>query len=118
MRRQGERSSPEMEKCRNLMLFPTALFLVTTYPKLFKIQIFLLNFHRKISRFSQDFPTTCIFNTNARNINAAFLKFFEKYAKIIHFCNFLKKSFANFETFPVSPPAPTRPTPLNSPPRT
>ena len=80
-RRQGggehrERSRPEIEKncCRKMMLFPMALVLATTFPKIDKNAIFLMNFHQKISEFSQNFPTTCIFRPNQRKINAGFLK--------------------------------------------
>ena len=57
------------------MLFPKALFLATTFPKIDKNSIFLMNFYRKISKFSQNFPTICIFRPKARKINAGFLKF-------------------------------------------
>ena len=62
---------PEIEKCcRKMMLFPKALFLATAFPKIDKNQIFLKNFYRGISKFSQNFPTICIFRPNARRINA------------------------------------------------
>ena len=54
-----------------MMLFPKALFLATTYPKIDKNAIFLLN--QKISKISQNFPTICIFRPNARKFNAGFL---------------------------------------------
>ena len=74
---------------RKLMLFRKALFLATTFPKIVKSSIFLLLFY-------QNFPTICVFRPNARKINAWFVKFLEKYAKIMHFCYFLKRSFENF----------------------
>ena len=43
-----------------------------------------MNFYQKISKFSQNFPTICVFPPNARKINAWFVNFFEKHAKI-HF---------------------------------
>ena len=52
-----------------MMLFPKALFLATTFPKLDKNSIFLINFDQKISKFSQNLPTICIFRPNARKIN-------------------------------------------------
>ena len=61
--------------CRKMMLFPKALFLATTFPKIDKNSIFLVHFYQKISKISQNFPTICIFRPNARKINAEFLKF-------------------------------------------
>ena len=55
-----------------MMLFPKALFLATTFPKIDKNSIFLMNFYQKISNFSQNFPTTCIIRPNARKISAGF----------------------------------------------
>ena len=44
---------PEIEKncCRKMMLFPKALFLATTFQKVAKNSIFLLNFYQKFSKF-------------------------------------------------------------------
>ena len=78
------------------MLFPEALFLVTKYPKIIKNAIFLLNFHQKISKISQNFPTICAFCPNVQKCNGWFVKFFEKYAKIIIFRHFRRKSFGIF----------------------
>ena len=47
----------------------------TTFPKIDKNSIFLMNFYQKISKFSQNFPTICICRPNARKINDGFLKF-------------------------------------------
>ena len=55
-----------------MMLFPKALFLATTLPKIDKNSIFLMNLYQKISKFSQNFPTICIFRPNVRKINAEF----------------------------------------------
>ena len=74
----GERSTPPPKLkncCRKMMLFPKALFLATTFPKTDKNSIFLMNFYQKISKFSQNFPTICIFRPNARKITAGFLNF-------------------------------------------
>ena len=49
------------------------LFLVKKYPKIIKNSIFLLNFDQKISKFSQNFTTNCVFRQNARKINAWFI---------------------------------------------
>ena len=51
---------------------------------------------------SQNFPTICVFRPKARKINAWFVKIFEKYAKIMHFHNFLKKYLKIFENYPAS----------------
>ena len=64
-----------------MILFPKALFLATTFPKIDKNSIFLMNFYQKISTFSQIFPTICIFRPNARKINAGFLNFVENRLK-------------------------------------
>ena len=61
--------------CRKMMVFPKALFLATTFPKIDKNSIFLMKFYQKMSKFSQNFPTICIFRPNAQKINAEFLKF-------------------------------------------
>ena len=58
-----------------MMLFPKALFLATTFAKIDKNSIFLMNFYQKISKFSQNLPTICIFGPNVRKIKAGFLKF-------------------------------------------
>ena len=67
---------PKLKKlCRKIMLFPKALFLATTFPKIDINSIFLVNFYQRISKFSQNFPIICIFRPNARKINDGFLKF-------------------------------------------
>ena len=73
----GNVPPPEIEKncCRKMMLFPKALFLATTFPKIDKNSIFLMNCNQQISNFSLNFPTICICRPNARKINAGFLRF-------------------------------------------
>ena len=68
---------PEIEKncCSKMMLFPKALFLATTFPKIDKNSIFLMNVYQKISKFSQNFSTICIVRPKVRIMNAGFLKF-------------------------------------------
>ena len=68
-----------------MMLFPKALFVATAFPEIVKNSIFLLNVYLKFSNISQNFPTICGFRPNARKSNAWFVKFFEKYAKIMRF---------------------------------
>ena len=41
-------------------------------------------------KISQNFPNLCVFRPNARKISAWFVKYFEKYAKIMHFCYLLR----------------------------
>ena len=50
---QGTFPPPRNRKhcCRKMVLFPKALFLATTFPKLAKNSIFLLNFYQKFSKF-------------------------------------------------------------------
>ena len=51
-----------------------------------------MNFMRTFSKFSQILQAICIFLPNPRKINARSLIYFE-YAKLMHFRNFLKKTF-------------------------
>ena len=78
------------------MLFPKSLFLETTFPKIDKNSIFLLNFYQKISEFSQTFPTICIFRPKTRNINAGYFKILLRIANIMHFLLFSQEIFENF----------------------
>ena len=90
-RRKGVKSTPPRNGkncCRKMMLFQKALFIVTKFPKLVKNSIFLWNFHQNFSKFSQNFPTICVIRPNSRKINAGFVKFFEKRAKIMQFSQF------------------------------
>ena len=76
--RQGEHREcppPKLKICCRKKIFPEDQFLATTYPKIDKNAIFLLKFYQEISTFSENFPTICIFRTNARKIYAGFLKF-------------------------------------------
>ena len=79
-----------------MVLFPRALFLATTFPKLSKNLIFLLNFYQKFSKFSQNFPTICVFRPKAGKTNAWFVKFFWKYDQVMHFKQLLKEIFWKF----------------------
>ena len=47
----------------------------------------------KFSKIFSKFPINCLFSPNAQKINSCFVKFFEKYSKIMHFSQF---SFENF----------------------
>ena len=58
-----------------MMLFPKALDFATTFPKIDKNSIFLMNLYQEISNFSQNFSTICIYGPIARKSNAGFLKF-------------------------------------------
>ena len=64
---------------------------------------FFANFLRYLLKYSQNYPTICVFSPNARKINAWFVNFFEKWAKIIHFLQFFQEIFLQiFDTFPPS----------------
>ena len=58
-----------------MMVFPKALFLAKTFPNIDKNSNFRMNFYQKISKFSQNFPTICIFRPNVRKINPGIFKF-------------------------------------------
>ena len=95
----GSTPPPNRKKCcRKMMLFPKFLFLATTFPKLDKNSTFPLNFHQKFAKFSQIFPTICVFRPNGQKFNAWFGNFLKK-TKIMHFCNFFRKLFNIFEKF-------------------
>ena len=59
---------------------------------------------KKLSNFSQNFPTICVFRPNAEKNNEYFGKFFWELCNIMHFSNFSKKFLEKFwkifETFP------------------
>ena len=69
-----------------MMLFPKAPFLATTFPKIGKNSIFLLNFYQKFSKISQNFPTICDFGRIGEKWAHRFVNF--KHAKIMHFKQF------------------------------
>ena len=82
-RSQGESLPPKLEKCcRKMMLFPKALFLATTFPKIVKNSIFLLNFYQKFSKITQNFQKFVCFRPNARKFNAPLIKIL----KILKIC--------------------------------
>ena len=76
-----------------MVLFPKALFLATTFPKLSKNSIFLLNFYQKFSKISHSFPTICIFRPNGEKGTHRFVNIFEKYAQIVDFLQFYSEIF-------------------------
>ena len=84
-----------------MILFPKALFLATTFPKMDKNSIFLLNFYQMLSKISQNFPAI-VCRPKARKINAWFVNFYEKYARIMDFSQLRNfwKHFKNFSKFP------------------
>ena len=69
-------------------------------------------------KFSEIFPANRVFPPNAQKWNAWLLNFSEKYAKIMHFCNFLKKNLEDFrrfsQNFPVHSVFPPKPQKLNA----
>ena len=58
--------------CRKMMLFPKALFLATTFPKIDKNSIFLMNFFKKFQNFLKNYPNNYAFRQNALKLNAGF----------------------------------------------
>ena len=78
------RNPPPLRKgkgcCRKMMLFPKALLLRTTFPKIVKNSIFLLNFYPKFSKTSQNFSTISVFRPNTGKINSWFATLTEIYA--------------------------------------
>ena len=97
------------------MLFPTALFLPTTFPKIVNNSIFLSNFHQKRSKLTKHFV---FFPLKRAKISAGFIKSFETLAKIMHF-TFMNNCFKFSRFFGVNgaPPDPlTRPTLVKCPP--
>ena len=89
-RSQGEGGNlPQPKKCcRKMVLFPKALFLVTNLPKKIKnkkIPFFYRIFIKNFQNFLWIYQQFAFFVQTRKKINAWFLKFFEKYAKIMHF---------------------------------
>ena len=81
-----------------MLLFPKALFLETTSEKLLKFY-FSMEFLLNIFKIFSSFPLKiCIFVQTREKLKQGF-KFFEKSAKIMHFCNFPIKFFENFQKF-------------------
>ena len=63
---------------------------------------FMQFYEEKYSKFSKIFsniPRNSLFPPNRQKINAWFVKFLEKYAKIMHFSNFLNKNFQHLRKF-------------------
>ena len=71
-----------------MMLFPKALFLATTFPKIAKYSILPLNFYQMFSKISQNCTTIYIFRPNGEKGTLRFVNYFEKYAKIKDFLQF------------------------------
>ena len=94
---QGTSPPPRNRKkcCRKMVLFPKALFLATTFPKLLKNSIFLLNFYQNFLKISKQL----VFFVQMREKVAGFVEFFWKYAKVMHFKQFFKEIFENFLKF-------------------
>ena len=95
---------PKLKKCcRKMMLFPKALFLATTFPKVAKNSIFLLKLYQKFSKFSQNLQsvfvltrerlTHCLFNSLKTMLNNGFIAIFLR--------DFLK-IFENVPKFPIN----------------
>ena len=100
-----------------MRLFQNALFLVTKFPKIvLKNSIFPLNFHQKLSKFSQNFLTICVFRPTARKLTHGLLNLLKIMLTSCILNDFLKKSFENLRKFscPGAPaPGPPRGRPPN-----
>ena len=86
-----------------MMLFPKALFLSTTLPKIDKNSIFLLNFHQNFQNFLQISKQFVVFVQTRQKLTQGFeisLKNRQKYC-IFEIClRDLLKIFENFTKFP------------------
>ena len=63
---QMERPLPKLKKCRKMMLFPNALFLATTFPKIVKLH-FYIEFLSEIFKFFSKFPNNLYFSSKRAN---------------------------------------------------
>ena len=61
--------------------------------KIDQLMNFLLFSKEIFENFLKNFPNYCVFRPKSEKF------FFEKSPKIIHFCNFLRKFFENFQNF-------------------
>ena len=86
--------------CRKMRLFPKALFLASTFPKVSKNSIFLLNFYQKFSKFSQNFQTICVVCANAPNGNMDCLILLKRFENNGSFAIFLWNFLKIFSKFP------------------
>ena len=73
-----------------VVLFKKGLFLATSFPKIVKNSNFLLNFHPKFSKFSQNFQQVCFVQTMVHfsKIHVGFFNCFEKSPNIMHCLQF------------------------------
>ena len=58
-----------------------------------------MKFFEKFLKFSQNFQTISAYRPNAQKLTHGLLNCFKKYAKIMRFCNFLKKFYENFRKY-------------------
>ena len=74
----GERRKSPPPENRKMVLFPKALFLVTNFQTKNKNKkfYFSIEFSPKTVKFSQNFPTICVFCQKTRKINPWFGKLF------------------------------------------
>ena len=95
------------------MLFPKALFLVTDFPKIVKNAVCLLNFHQKLSIFSQNFQQIVFSAKTREKLTHGSLNLLKNKLKYSIFAFFLRNFLKIFENFP----APRGLPPLTPPPR-
>ena len=93
----GGGDTPRSRKncCRKMVLFPNGLFLVTNFPKII-IQFFKCIFIKNFQNFANHL---CDFCPKSEKWMHRLVKFFDKYAKIIHFRKVLKNLFEDFRNF-------------------
>ena len=58
-------------KCRKIVLFSNGMS-SNHFPEIVENSIFLLHFHQKLSKFSKNFPTICVFRPKPRKNNEEF----------------------------------------------
>ena len=79
--------TPKLKKLQlKMVFFQKALCLLTIFPKIIKNETFLLKFHQRISKFSQNLQRICVFCPNGEkgthSFVCLFLKNIRKYPKI------------------------------------
>ena len=91
----------------NDVIFECSIF-VTNFPKIIKYSIF---YWIVITNLQKNFQQFVCFVQMREKLRHGLLNYFEKYAKIMHFSNFLKKTFESSQASGGSTPGPhKRPT--------
>ena len=82
-----------------MILFSKALFLATTFPKIVKNSIFLLNYYQIFSKISKNFPTIVFVVQGREKSKHCLLNYLKNMLKECIICYFLKKFCENFRKF-------------------